>query len=219
VALRVIGVLLLLGCGCANVAALQRPNTCGAGNGELAVEVAQQALFNKDSFTSYPMVGLAGRYGVTDSFDMGGRIGPSGFELQAKVMLDSPQSRYPISLAPSAGMSVVDTGGVALRFYTFAIPLLIGIPLPRGHQIVIAPRVADSISYISAGTAGGLINVFSGGGSVGVAFHVWRLWLLPEIGLQAPVTSTAIRSDVSGGTALGGARATAQGSLAVIWGG
>ncbi len=217
--MRIAGVWLLLGCGCANVAALQRPNTCGAGNGELALELADQVQFNQDTFTSYPMVGLAGRYGVTDRLDVGGRIGPSGFELQAKVMLDEPQSRFPVSLAPSAGISVLDTGGVALRFYNFALPLLIGIPLPRGHQVVLAPRLADSISYISAGSAGGLINTLSAGGSVGVAFHVWRLWLLPEVGVQGPVATTAIRSDVSGGTAVGGARATAQGSFTVIWGG
>jgi hypothetical protein len=201
------------------VSALQRPNTCGQGNGELALELSEQTLFNKDSFTAFPTVGIAGRYGVTDRFDMGGRIGPSGFELQAKVMLDHPQSAYPVSLAPSAGLTVLDTGGVALRFYTFALPLLIGVPLPKGHQLIFAPRLADQLSDISAGTAGGLINVLSAGGSIGVAFHVWHLWLLPELGIQAPVLSTAIRTDVSGGSTFGGARATAQGSFTVIWGG
>ena len=156
---------------------------------------------------------------MTDSLDLGGRIGPSGFELQAKFLLDDPKSRYPISLAPSAGLTVLDTGGIALRFYNFALPVLIGIPLPKGHQVVIAPRLSDALSQISAGSAGGLINVVSAGCSVGVAFHVWHLWLLPELGIQAPVLSTAQRSDVSGGSTFGGARATAQGSFTVIWGG
>ncbi len=211
--------LLLVLCGCANVGALQRPNTVGAGKGELALEVSEQALFNRDTVQAYPMAGVAGRYGVTDQLDLGGRVGPSGFELQAKVMLDAHDSPYPLSLAPSAGMTVLDTGGVALRFYNFALPVLLGVPLPRGHQLVLSPRLADALSDISAGSAHGLINVLSVGLSVGVALHVWQLWLIPELGVQAPLLSSADRSDVSGGTTFGGARATAQGNFTVVWGG
>ncbi len=211
--------LLLLACGCANVGALQRPNTVGAGNGELALELSEQALFNRDTVQAFPMAGIAGRYGVTDSLDLGGRLGPSGFELQAKGLLDGPEARYPVSLAPSAGVSVLDTGGVALRFYNFALPLLVGVPLPRGHQLVVAPRVADSVSFIGAGSAHGLINVLAAGVSVGVALHVWRLWLIPELGVQTPLLTSADRTDVSGGSAVGGARSTAQGNFTVVWGG
>src|SRR5207302_10068672 len=106
----------------------------------------------------------------------------------------------------------------SLRFYNFAIPVLVGIPLPKALQLVLSARVHDYAYYVGAGSVGGLINNFGVGLGAGVAVRLWRLVLLPELGLLQPIVVTATRSDMLSGAQVRPYQTTLQLNLSVLWG-
>ncbi len=217
--MRLSAAILLLLSGCASVGALQPAHVSGKGKGQLGLELSQQANWNRGSFVSYPMVGVAGRYGVSDRVDLGGRIGPTGLEAQVKVQLSAPGSTGVIfSLAPSVGVAATDAQDVKLRYLNIALPLLIGVPLPRGHQLILCPRVFDTLYNLDSGSLYGTLNTLFLGASIGVGLRVWKLWLIPEFGVAHPMLVSTLRSGGPGGTFAIGATTTFQLNFSVLWG-
>jgi hypothetical protein len=218
VAAPLLFVLFLLS-GCASVGALQPAQVSGRGKGQVGLEMSQQATWNRGAFVSYPMVGVSGRYGVSDRVDLGGRVGPTGLEAQVKVQLSAPTSPGVIfSLAPSVGFAATEANEVKLRYLNIALPLLIGVPLPRGHQLLLSPRVFNTLYNLEGGSISGTLNTVSLGASVGVAFRVWKLWLIPEFGVAHPMLVTTVNSSGTGGTFAIGAATTFQLNFSVLWG-
>lgn len=198
---------------------MQTADTLGQGNVQVGLEYSEQANFSRDTLTLYPMFGTSVRVGVFDWLDVGIRVGPSGGELQPKVRFTPRGSPLILSVAPSFAVSILDTNGITLRFYNVAVPVLFGVPIAGGHELVLSARFNDTVAYESAGSARGLINLMTASLSVGFAARVWRLLLMPEIALGAPLWTLSERYDVEGGATFGAGRLTAQLNFTVMYGG
>ncbi len=208
---------MLLLTGCASVGVFQQPETLGKGRWQVSAELSSQAQAGLDSLTLFPMVGVTGRYGVTEHFDLGVKIGPSGLETQAKVML-TPREGIVVSLAPLIGGTFSMPSGLIFGTGQVALPVLIGVPLSKRVQLIFAPRVHDGLLVLSAGQAGGTVNTFSLGGAVGVAVKLERFQIIPDVGFLAPLATTTWRSDLPTGTVWGQGRWTFQANVTVTFG-
>ena len=219
----ILGTSAISSLGCASASALQTASTNGRGKAQLGIELSEQAIASRDSLGAYPMVGISGRIGVSDRVDLGARIGPSGGELQAKFQLTKPPPAIVVSLAPSSGLWAWYTEGVWLGSYNLQLPVLIGIPLRNQHQIVLGPRVHQSIFGASFGTARGIVATTYVGTTLGIAWKVpvpgSSVRIMPEIGLLAPLASFVDRTDDVGGLAWFGDKWIVQGNLGVLIGG
>jgi hypothetical protein len=209
--------------GCASAGSMQTAHTNGRGKAQLGIELSEQVLPSRYSVTAYPMVGVSGRVGVSDRVDLGGRIGPSGGELMMKVQLTRPPPSIVVSLAPSSGLWAWYTEGVWLASYNLQLPVLIGIPLRDQHQIVLGPRIHQSIFGASFGTTKGLVANTYVGSSAGIA---WKLpvtstsvRLMPEIAFLYPLAVFVDRTDDVGGLAWFGDKWIVQGNLGFLIGG
>lgn len=203
--------------GCATVGVFQAPQTLGKGRWQVAAELGSQAQAATDAIALYPVFGVTGRYGVSETVDVGARLGPSGLELQGKVML-TPRTGTVVSLAPSVGGTFAVPSGLVLGSAQAAIPVLIGVPLGPRAQLIFAPRVHDTLLVLFAGQAGATVNTVSLGGAIGVAIPIKRLQLIPDVGFLAPIATTTWRSDLPPGTAWVQGRWTFQANLTVTFG-
>jgi hypothetical protein len=218
------GLLALVACeGCASVGAMQTAHTLGKRRAQLGVELSEQALVGRDSLTAYPMFGVSARYGVSDRVDLGGRIGPSGLELQTKVQLSDPPPATVYSLAPHAALYAWDPGGVEIRSFNSGLPLLVGLALWDEHQLVLGPKIHNMLFSVAAGTARARVNTTSLGGTVGIAWAMpttrTPVRLVTEIGVLAPIVTIADRSDDAGGVAWTGGKWTLQANMGFLLGG
>ncbi|MDP3153208.1 MAG: hypothetical protein Q8N23_11090 [Archangium sp.] len=203
--------------GCASVGVFQQPETLGKGHWQAAAELSSQAQASTDSLSLYPAFGVAFRYGLTETIDVGAKIGPSGLEAQGKFML-TPREGVVISLAPLLGGTFNMPSGLLFGTAQAALPVLIGVPLSKRVQLVFAPRLHDGLIVLSAGQAGGTVNTFSLGGAVGVAVKVKRFQFIPDVGFLAPIATTTWRSDLPSGTVWGQGRWTFQANVTVTLG-
>lgn len=189
-------------CSCASVGVFQSAETLGRKNWEVAVEVSSQAQAGLDSLSLYPVAAVAFRYGLTERLDVGARIGGAGIELATKVMLTERAANATIvSVAPSIGGTFNVPSGVVLGSMQLSLPVLIGVPLSERLQLVLAPKLHDSLFSLSAGQAGGTINTVFAGGAVGVRIQLGRFKFIPGVGFLSPIATTSWRSDIPPGTA------------------
>lgn len=202
---------------CASVGVFQQAETLGKGRWQLGAELSSQAQAGHDSLSLYPAFGVAFRYGITETLDVGAKLGPSGVEAQAKVMLTG-KSGVIVSLAPLLGGTFNMPSGLIFGTGQAALPVLIGVPLSQRVQLIFAPRIHDGLLVLSAGQAGGTVNTFSLGGAVGVAIKVKRFQFIPDVGFLAPVATTTWRSDLPAGTVWGQGRWTFQANVTVTLG-
>ncbi len=208
----------LLCCGCASVGVMQSAQTLGKKHWELALEGTAQAQANSDSISLYPLGGVAFRYGVAEAVDIGARLGPLGLELNGKFMFTKRESKVIVSLAPGLGGTFAVPSGILMGTFQFTLPLLIGINLSKRLELVIAPRLHDTLAGISAGQAGGLVNTFYAGAALGLVVRVWRFKLIPDVGFLAPLATTTWRSDLPPGTAWAHGRWVLQANFTVTFG-
>lgn len=211
--------LIALSLGCASPLASQSARTMAKGRGQFAVELHEQALVRRYSFTSYLMGGVSGRYGVTDRFELGGRFGPSGVELQTKAQLTAHEAKTIVSVAPAVGWSAFDLNGTVLGAVNVSVPVLIGVDLGGSRELVLGPRLHDQIAYGQSGTNSAALHFISGGASAGVMFHGAPMSFMPELAVMAPISIFSARPDASGGWAWGEGRWTVQAGVAVLLGG
>ena len=185
----------LLGTGCASINAAQTANTMGKGGLQIGLEPAVEAFSGSNGLgTGYaPRVDLAVRYGVTDSIDIGGKVGSSLAELDGKFQLTDPASQsFVLSLAPSIGGFVFGSAGNTAGAFTAKLPLLIGIGF-GGHQLVLGPTLTDILGEGSDSSGNSAVtNIFGVGATIGVAFRLSDGFrLMPEFGFMVPVTGTS----------------------------
>jgi hypothetical protein len=189
--------------------------TNGKGRLQVAPELGAAIIGFDERQTVLPSVGVSARYGVTDRFDIGLRVGPGLVELQTKVLLIDPGSRrfegLALSLAPTLAVSFADAAGLGPFFSRLSVPVLLDVPVGR-ERFIFSARLAQVIA--PAGAVG--LNKgweLSGGVSVGFALSLGELLqLLPELGLDVPLAGRA--------TALPGASLPQLGlRLGVLFGG
>jgi hypothetical protein len=161
---------------------------------------------------TFPGIELGVRYGVTDGVEIGARLG-SSTELNAKFQLrrsESASHGVDLALAPSA--SFFGIGDASMAWLHLAMP--IGFNTGGGDQLVVAPRISDTMVF-GFDQVG---NALWAGGSVGYAWRVGkrgRLRIMPEIGAIFPV-ATSIGTEASADVAFEGA--IVQGQIGFIFG-
>lgn len=151
---------------CASMGTFQRAETLGRGNVEFAAEAFAWALSAPERTAVAPVLGVAARFGVSDGVDLGAHVWSSaGGQVEAKFALTPRTAPVRASLAPGAG-------GAANGSFFAHLPVLIGIPVSSGNELVFAPKV----SFWGAINRGGLVHVVTAGGSLGlvvpIAAHV-----------------------------------------------
>ena len=210
-----------LATGCASLNAAQTANTMGHGGLQIGLEPAVEAFTGSNGLgTAYaPRVDLAVRYGITDSIDIGGKIGTSLVELDGKFQLTDPAKQsFVASLAPSIGGFVIGSDGSSTGAFTIKLPLLLGIGF-GGHQLVIGPNIQDILVTASSGGDSGLANEFGVGGSIGVAFRLSDGFrLMPEFGVLVPLTGTASSNGDSTSAGISSAGFLWQAGLTFLFG-
>lgn len=178
--------------GCASVTSLQTARPIGAGKTQFALEPGTWGVATGGSESSpatMPRLDLSVRHGVSDSVEIGGRLGGGGIELMSKFALSPPGSTVAVAVAPSVGGIIGLVPGSGLAFLTIQVPLLLGVPFGEGSEFVFGPRL-HNVFLGAAGSVG--INILSLGGSAGVSLKVAETFrLFPEIAVVYPVMGAA----------------------------
>lgn len=198
--------MVLTGCYVASLP-LQRADTLQAGQVEAAAEGLGQGGLPIDG-PPLLAVKVAARAGMSDRIDLGGRFGhlrtfagsSSVFgEVQSKFQLTDDQGVI-LALAPSleyrhwfgGEATFTRTSGDRVITQVFSydaqptlglrVPLLIGIPIGRDHQIVLGPGVEVWKLDFEQATP----DVYAAKVSVGVVTQFGPFRLQPEVGLIGP---------------------------------
>lgn len=223
---------LALLAGCPSFSTMGTARTIPKGTTQFHVALGGQQLRDwsiSDSGTletiTFPAFELGVSHAVSESVEVGGKVWFLGAEVNSKFQLErstSPDSGVDLALAPalsfyplsgenSAGEST--TGGLAFVH----LPLLIGLNLGGGSQLVLGPRLSDTIVWGSAGGSSETANIFWLGGSLGVAWRLGDTFLLmPEISANYPV---AVSRGISTTTDLAFKGVIVQGQIGMIFGG
>ncbi len=214
-----IGLAMALGIGstgCMAIGAVQTAQTLGEGNYEVAIEPgAYGVAAGGENYTTFSMnVGF--RFGVTDRFDIGGRVGTTLGEVQTKFLLSDPDNdSFALSIAPAIGGFGFGTGVGSVGVLNIPVPVLIGFKF-GDHELTLGPRIQNLILFGSASAgstdASAGVYVLMAGGSVGFAAQLGsRFRLLPEIAVAAPIFGSASGS-------AGGASSSSSGLVTEVGG-
>lgn len=183
--------LLLSLLGCFTYGSMQRAETLGKGNREFAAEIGMVGAGGQGTVVAVPNPSFAARFGVSDRVDIGGRMGFSAIAFTTKVMLTEPGSDgVKLSLAPEIGAFPLFVAWLG----HLQMPLLIGIPMGGNNEMILGPRAHG---YAIGTTADGTAGFVMVGTSVGFAFDLGGLTLLPELTLEYPTFAGTSVGNVS----------------------
>lgn len=209
--------LLVLAAGCASITSGQRAETLGKGRYELGVETSYQATLERDTVLGFPLMAVAGRVGVSERLDLGGRLSSAGAGVSAKLGLLRGDA-LSLSLAPSVDWVRARDQGIGFDTVESALPLLGSLRLRPGLELLAAPRLHSSYLRVSWNEPT-TVHTLGVGASAGVALRVARLWIVPELGLLWPFLVTGHPADEMGGTTTRTGRVITQLSVAFLFGG
>ena len=231
--------LLSLFCtGCLSLGSAQRASTVGKGKFEAGVEAGAWAFVmtspqlasaaNAPQWAGMPGVNGVFRYGVAEHVDLGLRTGGPFGELHAKFRLTESASRVAFSIVPSLGgfyvpsmcmAATTNTCGDAVGGAYFTVPLLFGVKLGNGHELVIGGREVNAIYFrkpFEAARASQTV-VMGLGASLGFALRVRdNLTIMPEVSFVAPVFQSP--AGVYAGNGFGVGTIQLNGGIAFLWG-
>ncbi len=174
---------------------------------------------------TFPGFELSVSHAVSDTTEVGGKIWLLGAELNSKFQLlrsESPESGIDVALAPAVSFfpfSAQNSAGedVTAGFAFVHLPLLVGINMSGGSQLVIGPRLSDTIVWSSGGGSSDSANVFWLGGSLGFALKLGDTFrIMPQASVMYPV---AVSHGLDATTDLAFKGAIVQGQLALVFGG
>ena len=168
-----------------------------------------------------PAFEFGGRYGVNDSVEVGGKVWFIGAEIDTKFQIHkaaTPDSGMDVALAPAVTVYPFSTDNAAGQSSTailswIHLPLLVGVNVPGGSQLVLGPRLSGTLVT----GVGETRTVLWGGGSLGYAWKLGkRFRLLPEVSMSYPF---AVSSGASVSTDLAFKGVVVQGGLGFLFGG
>jgi hypothetical protein len=209
----------VIGSGCIAMGSAQKADTMGKGNMQFGIEPGAVGASAAGVFGVVPDFNASFRFGLTDTVDLGLRAGTTLLELGAKFLLTDPSNDFlALSLAPSlngiyfGGGSAGSTGGGGA--VNIQIPLLVGIKFGSGSELVVGPRINNSIYFVNASSGGtstsSTVYALTGGASLGVALQLTDFFgLMPEVAFMVPLVTSA--SGTAGGTSGGGTVGPQQG--------
>ena len=187
-----LAMIALFAGGCGYTARLGSARTIEAGHLELSTGSHLSLVASGPTRFPAGNLDLGMRYGIADGFDAAASFrgfwtpytSIAGGSLEAKIQLsraDSIDAGVDLAIAPAAAYDIVYGGDAAGRFVSFALPVLLGLNIEGGHQLVLAPAFVDQWA-ISEGASPVHQPFF--GGSIG---FLWRVddvvALLPSLGL------------------------------------
>ncbi|MEO0606174.1 MAG: hypothetical protein AAF211_32395 [Myxococcota bacterium] len=165
---------------------MHRAQTLGQGNVEVSLEpgVSGLGLGGGDAEVPVesvvvPTFWVSARYGVTDRFDIGGRIGSGFVEIHTNIMLTNPEADLRVSLAPYGTPLFFGLGSVGGGALFLNVPVLIGIPI-GDSELTLGPGVRTS-TFFAAGAGGTIVEP---SGSIGISAQLGDNFRLhPEFGI------------------------------------
>lgn len=192
--------------GCVSYGSAQKADTLGKGNLQVGIEPGATGILlpatpaTPATFGVLPTFNGSLRYGLSDTADLGVRVGTTLIELSGKFLLTDPSNEaLAISLVPSVMGAYIGIGGsgASASFGTanIQIPALIGIKFGQGSELVIGPRLNNALYFGGASGGGsggsGVVYELLVGGSVGAAFQLTDFFgLMPEFSAMVPVVTT-----------------------------
>lgn len=183
---------LLFTGGCATVGTMQTADTVGRGAFQLGVEPGAWGVSTQGVGVTVPQIGVSFRYGATDTIDLGARLGTSGLEVLSKFQLTDPaQENFVVSIAPSAGGFTLGAGGASTTFFSFQVPVLLGIGVGP-HQVVLGPKLREQSVFATLDGDSVVAHEIGIGSSLGLAIRLGDVvTLLPEVAFVAPIATFA----------------------------
>ncbi len=223
---------LVLLSGCPSFTSMGTARTIPKGETQFQVGVGAQQLRDwtvsdtgvLESIT-FPGFELGISHAVSDGAEIGGKIWLVGAELDSKFQLvrsESPASGIDVALAPALSYFPFSANGttgdkVTVSFLFLHLPLLVGVNLPGGSQLILGPRVSDTMVVASGGGASESANVFWLGGSLGLALRTGDTFrIMPQISAMYPVAAS---HGLQTTTDLAFKGVIVQGQLAFVFGG
>lgn len=186
---------VVLGAGCASISNVQTADTLGKGNFQVGIEPGVWGVAAPQGSTFIPHVDGSVRFGVSEGVDLGVRAGFSLIEFQSKFLFTKPGDQHlAISLAPTIGGFVGGGGNSSAAWLNLGVPLLVGIKLAGGSELVIGPRLQNLIIWSSSSTSTSATALYglALGSSVGFAWRISdNFGLMPEVSAVYPVVGAA----------------------------
>lgn len=216
--------LCALATGCASLNAAQTANTMGQGGLQVGLEPGYSQWGKGSDGFGFPRLDLAVRYGITDRLDLGGRVGSTFAELNAKFQLTDPENdAFVCSVAPSIGglelSGSSSSGSSTVGLINIALPVLLGMKVGDGHQVVFGPRIQDFLINGVSSSGGGVVNIVGAGTSVGFVAKVGEGFrLMPEVGFVFPLNASQSTSNGSGSQSIAGSHLLWQLGLTFLFG-
>ena len=182
--LTLIATLLTLG-GCFNFGSYQSADTLGEAHHEVAVEGVGVGALATDDSVILPRGSVRYRAGLTDTVDLGARLGTAGVDILSKFQLtDRSDESLVFSIAPEVGGMALDADTLVLRGQVAG---LLGFGVSEAVQLVLGPRVHVWYLDVDGGLFDGQGAFLSAGLSAGAYIELGDLVrLVPEVTLVAP---------------------------------
>jgi hypothetical protein len=204
---RALALFALAGCYSFTVAG--RARTVARGHLELFAAPGASGIAVSDGADPNlrPRLSVGVRYGATDSLELDARAGDSGGSLATRVqLLRAPDGQLGLDLLVAPGLQYTIPDKLAIE-----LPIVAGLALPNGDEVILAPRVADQFRFGVAGLGHPAQFTFVGA-SVGYAWQFRpHVALVPELGVLENVYSEpGFGSLTSAGPAL-------EAIVAVLW--
>ena len=200
----VLGLLCLPLSGCLTAGVVQTAETAGKDNFQFAFEPGITGIAGGGSGGFLPSFNVAARYGVSDRVDIGGRIGTTLIEAQAKFMVTEPHpDELQVSIAPHLGGLAIGAGDTAGGILWVKLPVLLDIPV-GSSDLVLGPGIRYvTVFGVDDTGSGGNAGLLLIGSSVGFAGRVGdRARIIPELGIDY-VLAGGVSGDGAGLQSLG----------------
>jgi hypothetical protein len=213
-------VTLIAGAGC-SVATLGSARPVDLGTHQVVVAPSFVRISRGGTPYVGPQLELGERYGLSRRADIGVRLWlpMPGYVIDSRIALRrAPEGKRGLDLALQPGTSYLyvpggDANASPLHIATLSLPLLAGVQLGHGRQIVLGAKVTD---IVAIDAVDGLANIVTVGGSLGV---VWPLSdnvsIAPEVGVGVGV----LGSLAGYGSDIGVSGTTMQASIGFLFGG
>lgn len=211
-------VLAILGLSACTTTPVQRVESLGKGNWQVGIEPGAFSLASGGEGVTLPTFNISGRYGVTDKFDFGARIGSSGYEFLTKAQLTEDDAPTLISIAPHGTFIGFGGGGGGAAYLRATVPVMFGVPIGE-HQLVLSPAV-QTFFFAGGGGGGSAGGVgLTAGGNVGFNAQLNQGFALhPEFGVQFPVAGAVGATGAGSSSTTGGGGALFTFTVGVLLG-
>ena len=174
-------------CACVSISHVEPADTLGRKVFQVGVESGLQRV-PSPYLPYFPFGNSSFRYGLTDTTDVGIRVGYSGLEAHGKFLLTEPSDpKLAISVVPAVGGGWFPGTSGWIAVVNSSVTVLAGIPHLRVNELVGGVRVGSRI--MMAPERDGELEV---GVSLGYSLRIGEhVGLMPELAIALPVIESS----------------------------